>query len=230
MTQKSSFIAVCGAPNAGKSTLVNRIVGAKVSIVSPKPQTTRVNIRGIAMVDDTQLVFIDTPGIMKADGSRMRAMVTSAWEGISEAEQILFVLDAERGVNDFASAVLENLKSKELRGMAVINKIDLIDHEKLLLLAKQLYDTGLFDEVFMTSVKKDIGVDDVVKHLVKRASAQPWPFPPDQLSDKNDRFLAEEITREKMFYLLQQEVPYGVDVETESFKEENFIVIPSNKF
>ena len=219
MTQRSSFVAVCGAPNAGKSTLVNRIVGAKVSIVSPRPQTTRVNIKGIAMFDETQLVFIDTPGIMKAKGTRMRSMVDYAWEGVSEADQILFVLDAERGLNDFAKPVLENLQSKKLRGFAVINKIDLIDHAPLLEIAKMLYDTGLFDEVFMTSLRKDTGVDTVIKHLVKNAKEQPWFFPEDQISDKNDRFLAEETTREKIFYLMQQEIPYGVDVETDSYKE-----------
>ncbi len=219
MTQKSSFIAVCGAPNAGKSTLVNKIVGTKVSIVSPRPQTTRVNIKGIAMFDQTQLVFIDTPGIMKAKGNRQRSMVDYAWEGITEADQIVFVLDAERGINGFSQAVLENLKSKDLKGFAVINKIDLVDHEKLLELAKTLYDTGLFTEVFMTSVPKNKGVDDVVKHLVKNAAEQPWFFPEDQISDKNDRFLAEEVTREKIFWLMQQEIPYGVDVETDSYKE-----------
>jgi GTP-binding protein Era len=220
MTKKSSFIAVCGAPNAGKSTLVNRIVGAKVSIVSPRPQTTRVNIKGIAVFDETQLVFIDTPGIMKAKGSRMRKMVDFAWEGIGEADQILFILDAEKGMNDFASAVLENLKSKELRGFAVLNKIDLVDHAKMLELAKMLFDTGLFEEVFMTSIKKDIGVDDVIKHLVKAAKPGQWYYPEDQISDKNDRFLAEETTREKIFYLMQQEIPYGVDIETDSYKED----------
>lgn len=223
MTQKSSFIAVCGAPNAGKSTLVNRIVGAKVSIVSPRPQTTRVNIKGIAMVDETQLVFIDTPGIMKANdkklGTRLRSMVDNAWQGISEADQILFVIDAERGINEFSEAVLENLKSKNLRGFAVINKIDLIDREQQATLAKQVYDTGIFDEIFVTSATKDRGVDEVVKYLVRGAKEQPWFFPEDQISDKNDRFLAEETTREKIFYLMQQEIPYGVDVETDSFKE-----------
>lgn len=219
MSKKSSFIAVCGAPNAGKSTLINHIMGAKVSIVSPKPQTTRINIKGIATLEDTQLVFIDTPGIMRAKGSRQREMVSHAWDGIAEADQILFVIDGERGVDNLAQDVLENLQSKNLKGFAVINKIDLIDHEKLLELAKQLYETKLFDEVFMTSVKKDIGVDDVTKHLIKNAKDGQWYYPEDQLSDKNDRFMAEEVTREKIFYLMQQEVPYGVDVETDSFKE-----------
>jgi GTP-binding protein Era len=148
-------------------------------------------------------------------------MVDFAWEGIGEADQILFVLDGERGIDDYANAVLENLKTKNLRGVATVNKIDLIDHAQLLPLAKQLYDIGVFDEVFMTSTKKDIGIDDVVKHLVKEAKPGEWYFPEDQLSDKNDRFLAEETTREKIFYLMQQEIPYGVDVETDSFKEDD---------
>ncbi len=219
MSQKSSFIAVCGAPNAGKSTLVNRIVGTKVSIVSPRPQTTRVNIKGIAMFDETQLVFIDTPGIMKAKGSRQRSMVDYAWEGITEADQIVFVIDAERGIDGFSSAVLENLKSKNLKGFAVINKIDLAEPEARLELAQKLYDTGLFNEVFMTSVTKDKGIDNVIKYLVNGAAEQPWFFPEDQISDKNDRFLAEEVTREKIFWLMQQEIPYGVDIETDSYKE-----------
>jgi GTP-binding protein Era len=220
MTKKSSFIAVCGAPNAGKSTLINKIVGAKVSIVSPRPQTTRENIKGIANIGDTQLVFIDTPGIMKADGERLRGMVNQAWQGIGEGEQILFVIDAFKGINDWVQNLLEGFKNKGIKAIAVINKVDLVSQPQLFELAQALFDTGIFTEVFMVSCKKNLAVDDVVAHLAKNAVAvEEWFFPEDQLSDKNDRFLAAETTREKMFYLLQQEVPYGVDVETDSFVE-----------
>ncbi len=221
MSQKSSFIAVCGAPNAGKSTLVNYFVGTKVSIVSPRPQTTRVNVRGIATIGDTQLVFVDTPGIMNAHDKRQEKMVENAWGGIVEAEQVMFVVDASRGITELSEQIIEGLKKREAKGIAVINKIDLIRHEELLQLAQKIFDTAAFAEVFMTSVTKGKGLEDLKKYLLKTASDQPWPYPDDQITDTDDRFLAAEITREKIFYLMREEIPYGVDVETEVFKEED---------
>ena len=219
MTQKSSFIAICGAPNAGKSSIVNHIIGTKVSIVSPRPQTTRVNIKGIATIDNTQLVFVDTPGIMNPHDKRQKDMVENAWTGIGEAEQIVFVVDAKRGITDLSEKIIEKFKQRDAKAIAVINKIDLAEQEEKLKLAQKLYDSGVFSEVFMTSVYKDKGIDDLVKHLIKNSSDQPWPYPEDQISDTNDRFVSSEVTRERIFYLMREEIPYGVDVETESFKD-----------
>ena len=225
MTQKSSLIGICGAPNAGKSSLVNCIVGSKVSIVSPRPQTTRENIRGIAMYGDTQLVFVDTPGIMTAHDRRQKRMVAHAWQGITDVDQIVFILDAKRGLTDLSHKIIEGLQGKKtksgdkIRAVAAINKIDIAEQEAKLQLAQKLYDTGIFAEIFMISVIKNKGVKELVEDLVKNSSEQPWTYPADQLTDASERFTAAEITREKIFYLLHQELPYAVDVETESFKD-----------
>jgi GTP-binding protein Era len=219
--QKSSFIAVCGAPNAGKSSLVNYIVGTKVSIVSPRPQTTRVNIRGILTEGDTQLVFVDTPGIMNPHDDRQEKMVKNAWDGVNEVEAIMFVVDAEKGITDLSRAIIEKLKVRSTNIIAVVNKIDLIDRETQAKLAQELFDFGIFKELFVTSVNKSRGIEDLVNYLLKTATDQPWAYPDDQISDANDRFLAEEVTREKIFYLMREEIPYGVDVETESYKEDD---------
>lgn len=219
MTQKSSIVSVCGAPNAGKSTLINRLVGAKVTIVSPRPQTTRITIRGIGVYDDTQIVFVDTPGIMSPKGNRQTDMVNAAWEGVGEGEQIIFILDAWKGIGKDAKKVLKGLKGK--KAVAVINKVDKIEKDKLLPLTAELAELAEFDKVFMISAMKSKGVDDLKKYLIDNSAEQTWPYPEDQLSDMNDRLFAAEITREKIFYLLQQELPYGVDVETEEFKEDD---------
>lgn len=227
MNQKASFIGICGAPNAGKSSLVNQIVGAKVSIVSPRPQTTRENIRGIIVQGDTQLVFVDTPGIMTPHDDRQKKMVENAWEGITDVEQLIFVVDARRGLTELSHKIIEGVKGKvnksgnAIKPVAVINKIDIADQEEKLKLAQTLYDTGVFTDIFMVSVTKNRGVAELVEFLVKHATEQPWPYPEDQLSDTNERFIASEMTREKIFYLLRDELPYAVDVETDSFKEED---------
>jgi GTP-binding protein Era len=220
MNQKSSFIAVCGAPNAGKSSIVNHIVGTKISIVSPRPQTTRVNIRGILTKGDTQLVFLDTPGIMNPHDDRQEKMVKNAWDGVNEVEAIMFVVDAQKGITDLSRAIIEKLKVRSTNIIAVINKIDLIDRETQAKLAQELFDFGVFKELFVTSVNKSRGLDDLTAYLMKTATNQPWAYPDDQISDANDRFMAEEVTREKIFYLMREEIPYGVDVETESYKDD----------
>ena len=226
MTQKSSFIGICGAPNAGKSSLVNLIVGSKVSIVSPRPQTTRENIRGIVVFEDTQLIFVDTPGIMNPHDDRQKKMVEYAWEGIGDVEQIVFVLDAKRGLTELSTKIIEGIRGKisksgnTIKAVAVINKIDIAEQEAKLELAQALYDTGVFAEIFMTSVEKNKGIQELVGYLVKNAGDEPWPYPEDQLTDKDDRFTAAEVTREKIFYLLREELPYAIDVETDSYKDE----------
>lgn len=226
MSQKSSFVGVCGAPNAGKSSLINLIVGAKVSIVSPRPQTTRENIRGIVVFNDTQLVFVDTPGIMNPHDDRQKKMVDYAWEGIGDVEQLVFVLDAKRGITELSRKIIEGIKSKilksggKIKAVAVINKIDIAEQEAKLQIAQELFDSGIFTEIFMTSVNKNKGVQELIDHLVKNAGEEPWAYPEDQLSDKDDRFTASEVTREKIFYLLREELPYAIDVETEDFRDE----------
>jgi len=226
MTQKSSFIGICGAPNAGKSSLVNHIVGSKVSIVSPRPQTTRENIRGIVVHGETQLIFVDTPGIMNPHDDRQKKMVDYAWEGIGDVEQIVFLLDANRGMTELSRKIIEGIKGKisksgnTIKAVAVINKIDIAEQEAKLHLAQELFETGIFVEIFMTSINKNKGIDELVAYLVKNAGDEPWAYPEDQLSDKDDRFTAAEVTREKIFYLLRDELPYAVDVETDSFKDE----------
>ena len=232
MAQKSSFIAICGAPNAGKSSIVNYFVGTKVTIVSPRPQTTRVNVKGIATIKDTQLVFVDTPGIMNAHDDRQKKMVENAWHGISDVDQIVFVNDAQKGMTELSETIINNLKGKNPNTVAVINKTDLVPHEELFELAQKIYDTGVFKEVFMTSVNKEKGLDALKDYLIKNSPEAPFPFPDDQISDTNDRFIAEEITREKIFYLMREEVPYGVDIETVQYKDngEKGIVIHQNVF
>jgi GTP-binding protein Era len=223
--QKSSFIGICGAPNAGKSSLVNHIVGSKVSIVSPRPQTTRVNVRGIVVKEQTQLIFVDTPGIMNPHDERQKKMVKSAWDGVTDVGQIVFVLDAKRGLTELSHKIIEGLKGKiaksdgNIKAVAAINKIDIAEQEAKLQLAQALYDTTVFAEIFMTSVTKNKGIDDLVAYLVKNAGDAPWPYPEDQLSDANERFMAAEMTREKIFHLLREELPYSIDVETDDYKD-----------
>jgi len=205
---------------------VNLIVGSKVSIVSPRPQTTRENIRGIVVFEDTQLIFVDTPGIMNPHDDRQKKMVEYAWEGIGDVEQIVFVLDAKRGLTELSTKIIEGIRGKisksgnTIKAVAVINKIDIAEQEAKLELAQALYDTGVFAEIFMTSVEKNKGIQELVGYLVKNAGDEPWPYPEDQLTDKDDRFTAAEVTREKIFYLLREELPYAIDVETDSYKDE----------
>jgi len=220
-SQKSLIIAVCGAPNAGKSTLINHLVGAKVTIVSPRPQTTRTTIRGIVQFDDTQLVFVDTPGIFMPKGKRQEQMVRAAVTGVDEAEEILLLIDAKKGLDTKTENILTFLRENNKTALCAINKIDLIDKGELLPLAQKLSDSGVFREIFMISASKGKNLEDLKNCLIENAKSSPWIYPDDQLSDANDRFMAEEITREKLFYMLDKELPFGIDVETEVFQEES---------
>ncbi|MEQ1616603.1 MAG: GTPase Era [Hyphomicrobiaceae bacterium] len=219
-TQRCGFIAVIGAPNAGKSTLVNRIVGAKVSIVSHKVQTTRMQIRGIAIHDQSQLVFIDTPGIFEPKRRLDRAMVKAAWTGAGEGDIVALVVDAARGLDEDVERILERLGQARSKRLLILNKIDrLEDKEQLLALTQLITKKQGFDKIFMIAALGGDGVDDLKKFLADNVPAGPWHYPADEISDLPVRMLAAEITREKIFHRLHDELPYAITVETLSWKK-----------
>ncbi|MEB2846238.1 GTPase Era [Rhizobiales bacterium RZME27] len=215
----SGFVALIGATNAGKSTLLNRLVGAKVSIVSHKVQTTRAIVRGIAIHDNAQIVFMDTPGIFKPRRRLDRAMVTSAWGGAKDADLILLLIDSERGIRGDAEAILESLKDVQQPKILVLNKIDRVPHEALLALAAKANEMVDFEQTFMVSATGGSGCNHLMNFLAKRLPEGPWYYPEDQISDLPMRQLAAEITREKLFLRLHQELPYASHVETEKWEE-----------
>lgn len=216
---RSGFVAMIGAPNAGKSTFVNHLVGAKVSIVSHKVQTTRSVVRGIVMHDNAQIVLVDTPGIFKPKRRLDRAMVSSAWGGAHDADIILFIIDSERGLADEALNILEGLKEVDRPKILLLNKIDQVKREKLLELAAKANETVEFERTFMISALKGSGCSDVLDYLAQRLPEGPWYYPEDQISDLPMRQLAAEITREKLYLRLHQELPYASHVETEKWEE-----------
>ena len=213
------FVAVIGAPNAGKSTLVNALVGAKVSIVSPKAQTTRTLVRGIAMYGAAQVIYVDTPGIFAAKQRLERAMVAAAWAGAAEAEAIMFVVDAARKLDPDSEKILGQLKDSGRKAILVLNKVDIADKGILLDLTKRLNEMGLFSEIFMVSALTGDGLDRVKEHIAAAMPQGPWMFPEDDVSDMPGRLLAAEITREQLFMQLNQELPYSCAVETESWED-----------
>lgn len=216
---KSGFIAVLGAPNAGKSTFINRVVGTKVSIVSPKVQTTRTRVLGIMMVGDAQLIFVDTPGIFQPRRRLDRAMVAAAWSGAADADTVILLVDCKRGLDDDTRGIIENLKSQNRQVALVLNKVDLVKKQDLLALAAELNEAGSFSNTYMISALNGDGVDDLVNDLAEALPSSPWMFPPDQVSDMPARLLAAEVTREQIYLQLRQELPYAVTVETESWEE-----------
>ena len=216
---RSGFVALIGAPNAGKSTLLNQLVGAKVSIVTHKVQTTRSLVRGIATHGTAQIVFVDTPGIFKPKRRLDRAMVKTAWHGASDADVVLFIVDAERGFAGEAGEILERLKDVRHPKVLVLNKVDRAAREKLLELAKQASDAVAFDRVFMVSALNGSGCADILDYLAETLQPGPWFYPDDQLSDLPMRMLAAEITREKLYLRLHEELPYASHVETEKWEE-----------
>ena len=216
---RSGFVAMIGAPNAGKSTFVNHLVGAKVSIVSHKVQTTRSVVRGIVMHDNAQIVLVDTPGIFKPKRRLDRAMVSSAWGGAHDADIILFIIDSERGLVDEALNILEGLKEVDRPKILLLNKIDQVKREKLLELAAKANEAVEFERTFMISALKGSGCGDVLDYLAQRLPEGPWYYPEDQISDLPMRQLAAEITREKLYLRLHQELPYASHVETEKWEE-----------
>jgi GTP-binding protein Era len=226
MKTSCGFVAVLGAPNAGKSTLVNALVGQKISIVTHKVQTTRIPIRGIAMRGAAQIVFIDTPGIFAPKRRLDRAMVAAAWRS-ADAEAVLIIVDAAElsaHPSGLAAAdterILEGLKQAQRRAALVLNKIDSLKREALLPLAQKLNASGIFDRVFMVSAKDGDGLDDVMAYCEALMPEGPWLYPADQAADIPSRLLAAEITREKLYLRLHDELPYASTVVTESWKDQ----------
>ncbi len=220
--QHCGYVAILGAPNAGKSTLLNKLVGQKVSIVSPKVQTTRARITAIAVEGDAQLVFVDTPGIFRTAKRRLeRAMLDAAWAGAKDGDVILLVVDAERGYDAETRAIVAALKAeKKKRPFALaLNKIDLVKRETLLGLAAEINADLDFAATFMISAHKGSGCADVRSWLAKQLPVAPWLYPEDQLADISERLLAAEVTREKVFLRLHDELPYASTVETEAWQE-----------
>lgn len=216
---RAGFVAILGAPNVGKSTLLNQLVGTKVSIVSPKVQTTRRRIIGISMQGATQVLFVDTPGIFSPRKRLERAMVQAAWSAASDADLCLFLVDARRGLDAASRVVLEGLAGLETAPTLVVNKIDLVQPEKLLPLIKELNDVRSFAATFLVSAEKGDGCAELLADVAARLPEGPWLFPEDQLSDLSNRAMAAEITREKLFLQLHQELPYSATVETEAWTE-----------
>ncbi len=216
---RCGFVALIGAPNAGKSTLLNALVGSKVTIVSHKVQTTRALIRGIAIEGKSQLIFVDTPGIFSPKRRLDRAMVTTAWSGAHEADLVAVLIDARKGIDEEAEELLVRLAEVKGPKILILNKIDLIPRDALLLLTKIANEKAKFDSTFMISALKGDGIADLKSWLAERMPMSPWLYPPDQMSDAPMRQLAAEITREKLFERLHQELPYHSTVETESWKE-----------
>jgi GTP-binding protein Era len=216
---RSGFIALIGAPNAGKSTLVNQLVGSKVSIVTHKVQTTRALVRGIVIHEQTQMVLVDTPGIFKPKRRLDRAMVTTAWGGAKDADLILVLIDVEQGIDEEAEAILGSLHEKKRKVILVLNKVDRIEAPKLLELAQKANEMVNFDKTFMISALKGYGCKDLLKYLADNLPEGPWYYPEDQISDMPMRMLAAEITREKLYLRLHNELPYSSHIETETWEE-----------
>jgi GTP-binding protein Era len=216
---RCGFVALLGAPNAGKSTLVNQLVGAKVSIVTHKVQTTRTRIRGIALVDDTQIVLVDTPGIFKPKRRLDRAMVHAAWSGAGDADVIVVVADARLGLDDDTARILDGLKEAGRPAILALNKVDGMKRERLLPIAAAFDAAFDFERVFMISALDGSGCDDLRNHLADRMPAGPWLYPEDELSDLPMRLMAAEVTREKVFLQLHDELPYSATVETDRWTE-----------
>jgi GTP-binding protein Era len=215
--RRCGFVALMGAPNAGKSTLLNRLVGAKISIVTPKPQTTRSRVLGIAMNGNAQLLFIDTPGVFAPRKRFDRAMVAAAWNGARSADIVVVLVDSSRGVGSDTQAIVAGLKDQGVKAVLALNKIDLVKREALLGLAAALDRTGVFTDIFMISAETGDGVADLMEFLSARVPEGPWHYPEDQLSDMPQMALAAEVTREQVFLQLRQELPYAAAVETENW-------------
>ena len=218
---RCGYVALIGAPNAGKSTLLNRLVGHKLAIVTPKPQTTRTRLLGIAIEGRSQIVYVDTPGIFAPRRRLDRAMVAAAWSGAEDADQTALLIDAARGVDRDTRRILDRLAARDRASILVLNKIDLVRRESLLGLADQLARVGRFDPVFMISGLKGDGVEDLKRHLAVSVPHGPWLFPEDQLSDAPERLIAAEVTREQIFLQLREELPYGSTVESERWEDRN---------
>lgn len=219
-SSRCAVVALVGAPNAGKSTLLNRAVGSKVSIVTHKVQTTRTRVRGIALRDSAQLIFVDTPGIFAPKDRLQRAMVAAAWNAVQDADLVVYLFDAQRQAPDAAAEeILRGLGTRARRRVLALNKVDAVPRESLLTLSATLNDLAAFERTFMISALDGDGVEDLLDWLATEAPQGPWLYPEDQVSDLPLRLLAAEVTREKLFLNLHQELPYALTVETEAWEE-----------
>jgi GTP-binding protein Era len=216
---RCGHVALIGAPNAGKSTLLNRLVGQKLAIVTPKPQTTRTRLLGITIEGAAQIIYVDTPGIFAPRRRLDRAMVAAAWSGAEDADQTVLLVDAARGVDRDTRRILDRLAERGRESILALNKIDLVRRDSLLALADMLSRESRFDPVFMISGRTGDGVGDLKRHLASAVPQGPWLFPEDQLSDMPERVIAAEVTREQLFLQLRDELPYGSTVETERWDD-----------
>jgi GTP-binding protein Era len=216
---RCGYVALIGAPNAGKSTLLNQLVGKKLAIVTPKVQTTRTRLLGIAIIGEAQLILVDTPGIFEPRRRLDRAMVAAAWAGSADADQTVLLVDAARPADPDTRRIIDRLLTNQRRAILALNKIDLVRRDSLLRVADTLFQGGGFDRVFMISGLTGDGVEDLQRHLASLMPPGPWLFPEDQLSDAHERWLAAEITREQVFLQLHDELPYAAAVETEAWEE-----------
>ena len=217
--QKCGFVALIGAPNAGKSTLTNLLVGQKISITSPKVQTTRNTIKAVFIEDQTQIVFLDTPGIFIPQKTRIleRVIVKSAWQAIKEADSTCLLIDATKGFSSNVKMILDDLKKHEISPIIAINKVDAVKKEKLLVIISQLAELG-FEDIFMISAIDGQGVEDLKRHLMSLIKPAPWAFGEDDITDAPMKFIANEITREKLFLKLYQDLPYSLCVKNDSWQ------------
>ena len=216
---RCGFVALIGAPNVGKSTLLNKLVGAKVSIVTPKVQTTRNRVRGIAIAGNSQVIFVDTPGIFAPRRRLDRAMAAAAWGSAGDADLVALLIDAKVGLDQEARAIVAKLATMSHKKILIINKIDLVQREALLTLAAAANELATFERTFMVAAKSGDGVADVLGYFAAAVPAGPFHYPADEISDLPERLMAAEITREKLFLRLHQELPYQSTVETDSWTE-----------
>ena len=216
---RCGFVALVGAPNVGKSTLLNELVGAKVSIVTPKVQTTRSQVRGIAIHGKSQIIFIDTPGIFVPKRRLDRAMVKAAWSGAGDADLVAILIDAKKGIDTEARAIIEKLSPALGKKVFIINKIDLVPRDALLAMAEEANKLGAFERIFMIAAANGDGVEDVLRYFAETVPAGPFHYPADEISDVPMRLMAAEITREKVYLRLHEELPYQSTVETDSWKD-----------
>lgn len=222
MSHKTLTVSLVGAPNAGKSTLLNRLIGQKVAIVTPKQQTTRKNVRGVVTVEQTQLIFVDTPGIFTPSRVLEQKIVRQAIQGFREADYICFIFDAKKDISRDIKHLFMNVTKEQKKAIAVINKVDLLkDKTGLLKIASELSELHEFERIFMISAMKDKGVSDILSFLLAEAPEGEWLFDEHTVTDTTERNLAEEITREQLFMAVNYELPYSIDVRTEQWEEKS---------